>query len=109
MKTLLASYYAIRQKVINVYSFCFFIIIWQPFIWDLIKPKDGVIDNKKPWFLRHSVNCLNRVRGSKEGWVIAEWKGCGKLFRLRDPYSHPQKDLFKYSDKHLFVVEREEA
>ncbi len=86
--------------IIKPYFYLFVLIFWQPFIWKLIKPKDGTIDYHSSWHLKHAVHCLNKVRG--DGWVITRIFG----ILVRDPYAHPQKDVWKYSRHHLFVIRR---
>ena len=90
----------LKNFFFNLYAKFFTIIFWQPVIWNFIKPKNGIIDNKSKWFHRHAVKCLNQCRQSEEGFVIMRlWK-----LKIRDPYSYPMKSRYKYSKKHLFVI-----
>lgn len=79
----------------------FTLIFWQPIIWDLIKPDNGVIDSKAHWFHRHSVTCLNKVRGN-DSWVMMELFG----LMIRDPHAHIGNESFRWSKSHLFVIRK---
>lgn len=84
------------------YAILFTVVFWQPFIWNLIKPKDGVIDNKSIFIHKHAVRQLNICRGNSDGWALMSI--C--RFKIRDPHAHIQKKYYHWSDKHLFVISK---
>ena len=89
----------------KLYSAGFVLIFWQPVVWNKLKPKDGVIDNRSSWFHRHAVNMLNASRNNHEGWTLFYIFSTFGL-RVRDPHAHISKLAFKWSSKHLFVLNR---
>ena len=97
-KTLMNINYRLIPWLITPYYYLFTIIFWQPFIWQLIKPKSGTIDNKAHWFHRHAVTCLNKCRG-RDGWPLLT---IGRLM-IRDPHAHIENKYFHWSTSHLFV------
>lgn len=86
----------------SAYAILFTLIFWKPFIWRLIKPKDGVIDNKSMFIHRHAVRQLNACRGKSDGWALISIL----RFKIRDPHAHIQKKYYHWSDKHLFVISK---
>ena len=97
-ETLIHIRYRFIPWLLTPYYHMFTIIIWQPFVWRLIKPSNGTIDNKAHWFHRHAVTCLNKCRDG-DGWPIVT---TGR-FIIRDPHAHIEKDHFKWNKSHLFV------
>jgi len=87
--------------LIKPYYYLFTVIFWQPFIWNRIKPKNGIIDNKAHWFHRHSVTCLNKVRDG-DSWVMIDLLG----LIIREPHAHIENQYFYWSKKHLFVIRK---
>ena len=90
------------ERVKRVYALIFTLIIWQPFVWNLIKPSDGVIDNKSKLIHRHAVKQLNICRGNRDGWALISIL----KFKVRDPHAHIQKKYYKWSESHLFVIQK---
>lgn len=98
-KILMILRYKYIPIAITPYYYLFTFIIWQPFIWSLIKPANGVIDNKAHWFHRHAVKCLNKTRGG-DSWVIMNVFG----LKIRDPHAHISRIAYRWSKYHLFVI-----
>ena len=95
-------YYKVKYKLERVYCLFFVLIFWQPFIWKLIKPRNGTIDANSNWFLRYCVCSLNKARRGVDTFYMFKILGV----MVRDPYSYPMKTHFKFSRNHLFVTRR---
>ena len=93
--------YRLIPWALTPYYKIFTLIIWQPVLWDLIKPKNGVIDNKAHWFHRHAVTCLNKVRAN-DTWVMMSIFG----LKVRDPYAHIENKYYWWSKLHLFAIHK---
>ena len=77
-------------------------LVWTPFIWGFVKPKNDIIDNKAHWFHRYAVDILDEARRGADGWVMYRFMGV----MIRDPHAHPMRCTFRHSYHHLFVIRR---
>jgi len=89
----------------KIYAFLIIMFVWTPFIWNWIKPRSGTIDNRSLWFHRHAVKWLNIARVGKDAFYL--YKVFGLM--IRDPHSHPMRSHYRFSENHLFVINKGET
>ena len=100
-KIIMNTRYRFIPWAIKPYYNIFTILFWQPVLWNLIKPSNGVIDNKAHWFHKHAVKCLNEVR-SNDTWVMMSLFGV----KVRDPHAHISHESYYWNKKHLFAIHK---
>lgn len=72
------------------------LILWSFLCW---RKNWGYIDDLPKW-VRYAIRARNEYnRLYADGWV---WARLGRLY-IRNDYSYPQADIFRYSRRHLIV------